>query len=71
MENMSPSLSEEEISKILHWPIGELRLACRDPQTLSTVISLAIQMGINVGRQQTLRQYNEMFTGYNRQTLEN
>ena len=64
-------MTKEEIAKLLHLSFKELVKACRNPETLATTISLAIQIGINRGRNETHRQYNQMFRGYNKVSIEN
>ena len=61
----------EEIAELLHLPFPELVEACRNPETLATVISLCYQQGIKIGEERILKDYNQMFRGYNRVSISN
>jgi len=60
-----------EISKLMNRPIPKLHKDCRDLETFMTTLSLAINIGIALGREQTHESYNQMFRGYNRISIQN
>ena len=64
-------MTKEEIEKLYHLPFPLLAEACKDKETLAKTISLAINMGIKLGREQTHLAYNRMFRGYNEVSIEN
>ena len=64
-------MTEQEIAKLMNVPFKELAVFCQDPDKLSTVISIAINIGIRSGREQAHRYYNEMFRDYNEVSIGN
>lgn len=61
-------MNQEKIAELMHLPFPKLAEVCKDPETLATVISLAINMGMQRGREQRDRYYNQMFRGYDENT---
>jgi len=64
-------MTEQEIAKLMNVPFKELAVFCHDPDKLSTVISIAINIGIRSGREQAHRYYNEMFRDYKEVSIKN
>lgn len=64
-------MTPEEISKLMQMPFSELVKVCRDPETLAYVISLAVNMGLKLGREQAHNHYNRMFRSQTKLTVEN
>jgi len=64
-------MNETEITKILRLSFPELVKLCRNPEGLAKVISLCINMGIKLGRDETHRYYKQMFRGYDKVSIEN
>jgi len=62
-------MTEQEISEILHLPYGKLvELARTD---LAKIISVAINIGINIGQNKITKNYNQAFKDYTKTLLEN
>ena len=64
-------MTEQEIAKLMNVPFEELAVFCQDPDKLSTVISIAINIGIRSGREQAHRYYNQMFRDYKEVSIKN
>ena len=64
-------MTEQEIAKLMNVPFEELAVFCQDPDKLSTVISIAINIGIRSGREQAHRYYNQMFRDYREVSIRN
>jgi len=64
-------MTEQEIAKLMNVPFEELAVFCQDPDKLSTVISIAINIGIRSGREQAHRYYNQMFRDYKEVSIRN
>ena len=54
----------KEIEDKLNTPIAKLAEHCNDPKFLAVVLSLAFNLGIQIGQRGTSRDYNEMLRGY-------
>ena len=61
----------KEIEDKLNTPIAKLAEHCNDPKFLATVLSLAFNLGIQIGQRSTSRDYNEMLRGYDPLTIRN
>ena len=64
-------MTEQEIAELMNVPFKELAVFCQDPDKLSTVISIAINIGIRSGREQAHRYYNQMFRDYKEVSIKN
>jgi len=64
-------MTEQEIAKLMNVPFEELAVFCHDPDKLSTVISLAINISIRLGSNQAHRYYNQMFRDYKEVSIRN
>lgn len=64
-------MNEKEIAKIMKMQMPELAELAQSPKELTTILSIAIQMGIGIGRQQTHQWYRRMFAGYNETSIYN
>ena len=64
-------MTKDKIAELIHLPFSELFKACRNPETLATVISLCYQQGIRIGEERILKDYNRMFRGYNKVSIKN
>ena len=64
-------MTRDKIAELIHLPFPKLVEACRNPETLATVISLAYQQGIKIGEERILKEYNQMFRGYNKVSIKN
>ena len=64
-------MTQQEIEKLYHLPFPLLAEACQGKETLAETITLAINMGIKLGKEQTHLAYNRMFKGYNEVSIEN
>jgi len=60
---------DKEEEMITHIPFPRLAESCKDPEFLAKVLSTAVQLGIQIGRQQTHE--HTMFAGYNKLTIAN
>lgn len=57
---------------IMHTPLPKLFEACGgDFELFTTVLSLAINLGIRIGQTQVLESYNKMFKNYNEVSIRN
>ena len=66
------AMNQQEIEKLYHLPISELRkTCCDDDEMFATVLSLGINMGIRIGGNQRDLSINRMFKGYNEVSIEN
>ena len=61
----------KQIENKLHTPIENLAEHCWDPEFLASVISLAFNMGIQIGQRRAYTATNRMLKGYSRISLEN
>ena len=61
----------KEMEDELNTPIAQLAEHCNDPKFLATVLSLAFNLGTQIGQRRTSRDYNEMLRGYNPLTIRN
>jgi hypothetical protein len=64
-------MTKQEIAKILQMPFPELAKLCHDPKELATVLSYAINMGINIGQRQAHEAQNRLLRGYNEVIISN
>jgi hypothetical protein len=64
-------MNKEEISKLLKLPFPELARICQSPETLASVLSLAIKIGIGLGQKKTCEDYGKAFRGYTKILLSN
>lgn len=64
-------MTKEEIAKLYHLPYIGLTKLGKNLKWLARIISIAFNMGIMIGRQQTHKYYNEMFQGYNEVSIKN
>ena len=62
---------DKEEEMVTHIPFPRLAELCKDPEFLAKVLSTAVQLGIQIGRQQTHEHYHTMFAGYNKLTIDN
>lgn len=58
-------MNEEEITQIMQMPMLKLSELAQSQDTLARILSIAIQLGIGIGGQQTHQWYRQMFAGYN------
>ena len=61
----------KEIEDKLNTSIAKLAEHCNDPKFLAAVLSLAFNLGTQIGQHRINRAYNEMLRGYNPLTLRN
>ena len=61
----------KEIEDKLNTPIAKLAEHCNDPEFLASLLSLAFNLGIQIGQQRITRTYNEMFRGYDPLSVSN
>lgn len=64
-------MNEEEIAKIMKLPVPKLAEMAQSTEALTMILSIAIQLGIGIGRQQTHQWYRQMFAGYNEVSILN
>ena len=61
----------KEIEDKLNTPVVQLAKHCNDPEFLASLLSLAFNLGIQIGQHRIARAYNEMFRGYDALSLRN
>jgi len=66
-------MNEAEITEIMQIPVSELLKLCPDPAIAVTILSLAIQRGIEKGQAQVCENYNRamLLRGYNEVSIQN
>lgn len=62
-------MDEKEITQIMQMPMPKLAELAQSQKELTTILSIAIQLGIGIGRQQAHRWYRQMFAGYNETSI--
>jgi len=65
------AMTKQEIEKIMQMPLSELTEVCKNAETLATLISLAVNIGIRIGQEKAHNHYNRMFRGYNEILISN
>jgi len=62
---------KDEQVDVLNIPIITLAVMCQRPETLATVISIAVNEGYRAGQQQAHKYYRMMFAGQDEITIQN
>lgn len=61
----------KDIENYMEMSLKELSEICIDPDILAKIWAIAINIGIQIGRQQNDEYYHKMFGGYNERTISN
>jgi len=62
-------MKQEEIEKLIDMPLERIAPLCTDQKVLTSVLSLAIQIGIGIGQRTAFTEMNTAFRGYNATTI--
>lgn len=60
-----------DIETVTEMSLKELSEICIDPDVLVKIWTIALNVGIQIGRRQNDEYYHEMFAGHNETTLSN
>ena len=62
---------KQEQLDVFRIPLGKLAVMCQCPETLATVISIAVNAGYKSGQEQAHKYYRMMFAGQDEITIKN
>lgn len=62
-------MTQSEIEKLLQMPLDKIAPLCTDIKLLTSVLSLAINIGKLHGKREAFEQTNTMFQGYDATTI--
>ena len=64
-------MSRDEIADLMNTPFETLVMLCREPEVLARVLSLAINIGLEMGQARTHKAYNKMLRRQDAVTITN
>jgi len=69
--NIIQQEGKQEQVDVFRVPLDKLTAMCQRPETLATVISIAVNVGYKAGQEQAHRYYRMMFAGQDEITIKN